>query len=266
MSAPAATTTAHWIAAARARESARPDRLFDDPLAGALAGDRGRQMLERSERGTGENAFLAVRTRYFDDLLTAWVGAGGRQVVLLGAGLDTRAFRLPLPGDTHVLELDHPELLAEKDEVLAGLGATARCRRSVVAADFTRPWIAALRTAGFDPTARTLWLTEGLLYHLTTPDVDDLLRTTAALSPSGSTVAADLSGTGLRELPDVRAAHDQRPQPFCHDDPEELFAAAGWSAVDAVPVGSERASFGRLSGRTPGGDPTMRSYLVSATR
>jgi hypothetical protein len=86
------------------------------------------------------------------------------------------------------------------------------------------------------------------------------------LSPSGSTVAADLSGTGPRELPDVRAAHDQRPQPFCHDDPEELFAAAGWSTVDAVPVGSERASFGRLPGRAPGGNPTMRSYLVSATR
>src|SRR6266699_6751320 len=91
--------TAYWIAAARARETARPDRLFEDPYAAALAGDRGRRMLERAEAPTGRpNPFLPIRTRHFDDVLVAEAGRDRPgQVVLLGAGLDTRGFRLPLP-------------------------------------------------------------------------------------------------------------------------------------------------------------------------
>ena len=87
-------TTAHWIAAARARESERADRLFDDPHAAVLAGRRGRAALVASEGATGgENEFLPIRTRFFDDVLRTAVDRL-EQVVLLGAGLDTRAFRL----------------------------------------------------------------------------------------------------------------------------------------------------------------------------
>ena len=79
--------TAKWIAASRARETLRPDRLFADPYAEALAGPEGRETMARSESIAGkENAFLPVRTRYFDDLLLAATREIG-QVVLLGAGL-----------------------------------------------------------------------------------------------------------------------------------------------------------------------------------
>lgn len=72
------STTAAWIAAARARESARPDALCRDPWAAGLAGERGRTALARSEAaGGGENVFLPVRTRHFEDALVDAVARRG---------------------------------------------------------------------------------------------------------------------------------------------------------------------------------------------
>src|SRR3712207_6608860 len=109
------------MAAARARESGRPYRLFNDPLAAALAGPEGFAWLERMEPvpGFGGPAlYVVVRTRFFDDfLLYACWGAGVRQVVLLAAGMDARAFRLTWPSGTRLYELDRPEVLATKEEV-----------------------------------------------------------------------------------------------------------------------------------------------------
>ncbi len=93
--------TSRWVAAARARESERLDRLFDDPLAAALAGPEGFAWLDDMERAQpwGQpELYVVVRTRFFDDfLLRASWGAGTRQVVLLAAGMDARAFRMDWP-------------------------------------------------------------------------------------------------------------------------------------------------------------------------
>jgi methyltransferase (TIGR00027 family) len=177
-------TTAHWIAAVRARESARPDRLFDDPYAAALAGARGVAMRERSEHAAGgENAFIPVRTRYFDDVLTAAAEHGAvAQVVLLGAGMDTRAYRLGLPERLDLFELDRAEVLAEKDAVLTGAGARPGCRRHAVPVDLAGPWSGPLRAAGFDPDAASAWLAEGLLFYLSDESVHTVLSEAAALS------------------------------------------------------------------------------------
>jgi methyltransferase (TIGR00027 family) len=110
--------TSRWMAAARARESERADRLFYDPLAAALAGPEGFAWLERMEaaaRSDGPGLYPVIRTRFFDDfLLDSCRRLGARQVVLVAAGLDTRAFRLDWPSRTRLYEMDLPEVLDAK--------------------------------------------------------------------------------------------------------------------------------------------------------
>lgn len=265
--------TAYWIAAARARESARPDRLFDDPYAEALAGERGRLILERSEQASGqENAFLPVRTRYFDDVLLEWaMRSAPAQVVLLGAGLDTRAFRLPLPAGTRVYEVDQADVLDHKDATLAGLGAAPICRRDVVRADLSEPWDERLLAVGFDRLAPTIWLAEGLFFYLSAHAVGELLRQTAELSAPGSVFAADIFGTGLLSLPGMTESMRLRaeqglPPPFCTDRPTDLFTAAGWQPPMLVSPGMPPAGYGRFARNDAAAraNPTMRTYLATA--
>ena len=109
--------TARWTAAVRAQESERTDALFVDPWAAALAGAEGTAWL--AQRPPGSGLPMVLRTRYFDDFLlriTAEQGIG--QVVLVAAGLDTRAFRLAWPAQTHVFELDRPAVLDYKAQIL----------------------------------------------------------------------------------------------------------------------------------------------------
>ncbi|MCV7175010.1 class I SAM-dependent methyltransferase, partial [Mycolicibacterium sphagni] len=147
-------TTARMTAAERAAESARPDRLFDDPLAALLAGEVGRELAAHFSRTTPfDNPTVAVRTRFFDDALIALVAdpAAGEQIVLLAAGMDTRAYRLGFPPGTTVYEVDRPEVLGLKASLLAGVGAETAapsCALRPVGADLTHDWPSALRGAG----------------------------------------------------------------------------------------------------------------------
>jgi hypothetical protein len=104
-----------------------------------------------------------IRTRFFDDYLTAAIAARCHQVVLLAAGLDTRALRLAWPAGTRVFEIDLPGVLSFKDSVLAAQGAVPRCERIKVPADLCTDWTAALAEAGFDRSTPAAWLAEGLL-------------------------------------------------------------------------------------------------------
>jgi methyltransferase (TIGR00027 family) len=266
-------STARWIAAARARESRRPDRLFDDPFAEAFAGEEGCAMLARSEAASGgENAFLPVRTRWFDDALMAAVRG---QVVLLGAGFDTRAFRLPLPEETRVFEIDGAELLAEKERTFAAVDATPRCIRTAVAADLSEDWTTALSGAGFDPSLPTVWMAEGLFFYLSADAVTALVRQTAAHSAAGSVFLADTFGTGLLTQPSMQSylrwlKQAELPPPFCTDDPAALFKGLGWDTASIISPGEADANYGRFprpsaANRLPEG-PTNRAFLVRAVR
>lgn len=234
---PSTGPTAHWIAAARARETARPDALFHDPFAAVLAGSRGEAVLAASESASGgENAFLPIRTRFFDDLL---IGGADRldQVVLLGAGFDTRAIRLPLPPSLRWFEIDAAELLAEKEAALTALGATDHAPRVTVAADLAGDWPSALLAAGFAAGSRTAWIAEGLLFYLSPEAVGRLLAGARSLSAAGSLFAADVSGSGLLAVPMMEPALRARaaaglPPPFTTDEPRGLLTRAGWQRVE----------------------------------
>lgn len=193
--------TAVLVASARATESARQDRLFDDPLAsvfvaaasaasptiaGALTESAADAAVCRARHDS-----VAVRTRFCDDYLLAAVRSGCRQIVLLAAGLDARAFRLPWPDGTRLWELDLPEVFAFKEAVFPDSAARPRCERIVLAADLREAWPAALRDAAFDPDKPTAWLVEGLLMYLDEGERDLLLDRLGALSSSGSRVALD---------------------------------------------------------------------------
>lgn len=268
----AVTGTALWTAAARARESARPDALFSDPWAAALAGTGGQARLVASEQASArENPFLPVRTRFFDDLLTAATWA--EQIVLLGAGMDTRAYRLNLRTDTMVFEVDDPDIFTPKNAVLDGVAP--RCQRREVHADLAGEWDAALIAAGFDAARLTLWLAEGLFFYLTEDAVQRLLRTAARLSQARALFGADIFGTGLLRLPSMQPLIDQRhgsnqPQPFCTDQPGELLAACGWRTDSLVHLGQPQANYGRLptipADWDGGLDPTMCTYLAVGFR
>jgi methyltransferase (TIGR00027 family) len=274
--------TARLTAAARARESRRPDRLFDDPYAAALAGPEGIAFMERTEEAGRQpgapatpdgNPYIAIRTRYFDDFFVEELAAGAPlQAVLVAAGLDSRAYRLPWPEGTRLFELDRPEVLRAKQEVLDGMGARPRCDRRGVGVDLLADWAGPLTAAGFDPARRSLWLIEGLFPYLDPEAAELVVARAAALATAGSRLRADIVGRSFLESPFTRSylqAMERAGAPwrFGTDEPEAFFAAHGWSATVALP-GEPAVSFGRWPyGVFPRDAPDLpKIYLVTATR
>ncbi|KAA0098657.1 class I SAM-dependent methyltransferase [Mycolicibacterium sp. P1-18] len=195
--------TATAVAASRATASQGPDALLDDPWAEPLVRAVGMEMFVKVVDGESlgdddpllnrraMNEQMAVRTRYFDDFFTSAAAAGIRQAVILASGLDTRAYRLAWPAGTVVFEIDQPEVVEFKTRTLAGLGAEPTAERRTVAIDLRNDWAAALRDAGFDPTAPTAWSAEGLLVYLPPEAQDRLFDEITALSAPGSRIATE---------------------------------------------------------------------------
>lgn len=232
--------TARWVAALRERETLRPDRLFEDPFAAALAGDAGRALMAAVEADLPAMAGtrgLAVRTRYLDDMLAAAMAAGVRQVVILAAGMDARAYRLPWAEGTVIYEVERDDVMALKEHVMADLAAQPKAALRKVRIDLREDFATALRQHGFAPERPAAFLVEGLLIYL--PDraaVLRVLREVAALGAPGSWIGLDLVGQQFLALPMVEAAHrrlaamDARWS-FGTDDPATLLREAGFTQV-----------------------------------
>ncbi|MGV0787076.1 class I SAM-dependent methyltransferase [Mycolicibacterium sp. XJ2] len=146
---------------------------------------------------------MAVRTRHFDRLFADAAAGDVRQAVILAAGLDARAYRLPWPTGTTVFELDQPEVIAFKSDTLSALGAEPAANRRVVAIDVRDDWPKALLDNGFDPTQPTAWIAEGLLIYLPPESQDLLFDRIDELSAPGSRVATE-------HIPDVSMFSDER--------------------------------------------------------
>ncbi|WP_167459005.1 MULTISPECIES: SAM-dependent methyltransferase [Streptomyces] len=264
--------TALWTVRMRAQETARADALFSDPLAaeflaaaGAAGAPPGAGVLQRVLPD-----WLAVRTRFFDDHLLAATRAGCRQVVLLGAGLDTRAHRLDWPDRTHVFEVDLPAVQAFKERVLAGR-APDTARRTTVAADLLGDWRGALVAAGFDPNLPTAWLCEGLLFYLQPEAVERLIAAVSKLSAPGSTLGAECLNADAADSPFVKPwlealSGSGTPWVWHLADPERWWGGHGWRAqvadLLALPYAVER--FAPLLAEFPDVE-TNSMILVTAT-
>jgi methyltransferase (TIGR00027 family) len=271
--------TSCWVAANRARETARRVRLFNDPYAAPLAGEVGFALLAEGQKlrpgasATRPDPYLSIRTRFFDDaLLRAVADPALRQVVLLAAGMDARSFRLAWPGGVTVYELDRDEVFDHKEAVLSGLNAEPSCARRVVRADLEADWTGPLRQAGFDDSRPAVFLAEGLIVYLTDGSVEALFTALRRAARAGSWLGLDLVGPDLLSSPSLRPFLEMLerlgcPWRFGTSEPERFLARYGWTATVTMP-GEPGASYGRwpypVAPRDMPGIP--RAYLVTASR
>ncbi|MEV4242155.1 class I SAM-dependent methyltransferase [Streptosporangium canum] len=264
--------TALMVAAARAIETHRPDALAGDAYAEHFvraAGASAAWPVRPAEVPDGDanplwgrlGRYFGLRTRVLDDFLIRSAHAGARQVVLLGAGLDARAFRLDWPPGRVIYEIDRDGVLAFKHHVLDGLAAIPTATRRPIAVDLRDDWTRSLVSTGFDPTVPTAWLAEGLLLYLPPAAERRLIDIVDRLSADGSTLAFEVKlGT---ESPEVRASpvyvaarqqigvdllalFDGEPRPDSVGD----LRGRGWSTAIHTPF-----DFARHHGRGPRPEP-----------
>jgi len=231
---PLLASTARWTASARALETTRPDALLHDPWAATLAGEDGQAWL--AQRTPDAVLPMILRHRYFDDFLQRITRENAvRQVVLIAAGLDTRAYRLAWPEDTRLFELDQPQGLAYKAQVLETAGAQPACDRRAVPADLTASWTEALVQAGFDPQRPAAWLLEGFLFYLPNRHITSILDAVTSLASAGSWLGFDIINGVMLTHPltkgwvDMQAAAGA-PWIGTLDDPVGFLQARGWQA------------------------------------
>ncbi|OBK93311.1 SAM-dependent methyltransferase [Mycobacterium asiaticum] len=295
--------TALGVAAGRAAETESENPLISDPFARVFldavgdgiwnwfaAPDLPAEVLE-AEPNLGVQmqamvGYMASRTAFFDTFFLDAARAGVNQAVILASGLDSRAWRLPWPDGTTVYELDQPKVLEFKVSTLAEHGAEPTCNRVAVAVDLRHDWPAALRNAGFDPSAPSAWSVEGLLPYLPAAAHELLFERIHGLAAPGSRIAVEAPGPDwmdegvraqrrermdrLRAL--VAQADPQRELPRTdelwyfeeREDVGEWLGRHGWAAT-ATPAPELMAGYGR---GIPEGveDTSPRTQFVSAVR
>src|SRR5947209_9306317 len=279
--------TALGVAASRAAETAGPDPLIRDDFARTLVSSAGPAWarladpqlawLDGDEHGRRVHRigidYQAVRTHFFDEYFADAISAGIRQVVILAAGLDSRAYRLNWPGGTAVYEIDQPKVLEYKTGTLARHGAVPAASRRPVPVDLRDDWPAALTAAGFDRTQPTAWLAEGLLPYLPSDAQDRLFEMFTALSAPGSQVAIEAFGMNSRSNSQrwlrmrERLGLDVNVQALTYHEPDrtdpvEWLADHGWQ-VNSV---NNRDEMARLGRPVPDdlADEAVRSTLLRA--
>jgi methyltransferase (TIGR00027 family) len=243
-------STALFVAAARALEANKPHPLVVDPYAevfcravggewaNVLAGKAPDNKLV-SEFGEHFVNYVAARTKFFDTHFESAADAGVRQIVIPAAGLDARAYRLAWPTGTVVFELDQPQVLEFKREVLAREGEEPTAERREIAVDLRDDWPHALLRSGFHPLAPSAWLAEGLLIYLPAAAQQHLFAGINALAAPGSHLALEettpITETELEAARADERAEGNQNQFFSliyneqHAPAVEWFGSRGWS-------------------------------------
>jgi methyltransferase (TIGR00027 family) len=261
--------TAAWVAAARQFGRLLPEhvRLADDPYGAQFTSPVLARAIEDAVDDTPDDSrltqalralrhpvarmpglrqwilYMQVRTRVIDDWIRAWVAGGGRQLLVLGAGYDTRALRLPELADARVFEVDHPATQGHKRATLDKIGADSPA--TYIAWDFEeRPMEdmpEALAEAGLDPQQPTFTIWEGVTMYLSEPAIDASLRAIAEWSAPRSELAMTYFANRARPSLVARAIQTvvaSLGEPFRWSwSPEELpeyLALRGLDLVDDI--------------------------------
>jgi methyltransferase (TIGR00027 family) len=226
--------TALWVAYFRAQETKRADALFRDPFAEKLAGERGFQITKALRDGTKHEWAWAARIYLFDQFVMREVQRGAELMVNLAAGLDTRPYRLEIPSNLQWVEIDLPNILSYKEEILGS--ARPGCRLERVSLDLSdekvrRKCFSDLR----DRASKICVITEGLLIYLTDAEVGTLARDIAS-ELGASTWIVDLTSpaqlrmlqnTSGKQLSEIGAAFKFGPV-----DGPRFFVRHGWEPMD----------------------------------
>jgi methyltransferase (TIGR00027 family) len=221
-------------------------RIFADPLALRILGVDGPTIARQAgENPSGRRMrlFIAVRTRFAEDALAAAFDSGVRQVVVLGAGLDTYAYRSPLRDRLRILEVDHPATQAWKRQRLREAAIPPPSSLTFVPVDFERETLPErLAAAGFDPTQQTFFTWLGVVPYLNHDAVWSTLGFIASL-PNGKHVVFDYSDPPASLSPEGRASHEKRARRVAdlgeawvtYFEPEKLhaeLAALGFTEIE----------------------------------
>jgi methyltransferase (TIGR00027 family) len=275
-------STALFVAAARALEAQKPNPLAVDPYAevfcravggswaDVLDGKDPDHQLKTADFGENFVTFQGARTKFFDEYFRRAAEAGVRQVVVLAAGLDSRAYRLDWPAATTIFELDQPQVLDFKREVLTGAGARPRAERREIAIDPREDWPQALRDSGFDPNKPSAWIAEGLLIYLPAAAEEQLFIGIDGLAGHGSHVAVE-DGAPMKPedfeaaVAEERATAQGDGRVFFqlvynerHAPATEWFGNHGWGTV-----GTPLADYLRQVGRPVPGPETEAGPLIA---
>jgi methyltransferase (TIGR00027 family) len=272
--------TAEYMAFFRALESRRPARrrLFADPLAAsvldrplrAAAALAGAPVVGRvvpwfvDRHWPGPRPSAVARTKVIDDWLELAIDAGLDQLVVLGAGYDSRALRIAGAERLTVFEVDHPDTQAAKRELLDARPGGRPGHMRLVPLDFERGELgASLEEAGFRAGARNFTIWEGVVSYLTPEAVDGTLRWVAATGAPGSRLALTYVHRGLIdgsvEFPDSGPWVDsvrRAGEPFVFGfDPATLpadVAPLGLRVVEDLSTTGALKRLGMATTRVPG--------------
>ena len=238
--------TARWVAVYRARESARPDALFNDPYAKALAGERGQAIAQLMPTQARSGWPMVARTKLIDDLVQAAVAQGCDCVINLAAGLDTRPYRLALPNSLQWVEVDLPGLIEEKERLLADAKPCCRLRRFKVDLTDFGALATALRDA-VTPSTHAVVITEGLLVYLDELQVSALSKDLAAL-PGVRSWILDLASPAILEMMKKSMGEHlaNAPMKFAPANGIAFFEALGWHVAQVRSIFHAAMRFRRL--------------------
>jgi methyltransferase (TIGR00027 family) len=239
--------TAFWVAHYRGEETKRPDALFADPLAERLAGERGARIARGMSRSKYTRWSVVMRTTIIDAYIREHVAAGFDTVVNLGAGLDTRPYRLELPPNLRWIEVDQPKIIEFKTAQLRD--ATPGCALQRIGLDLAdrnaRNGLLAELAA---QSERALVLTEGVIPYLTPEQVAELAHDLHAQRSFQGWILEYYAPEVFRHLKKARSLNAQMqhaPFQFFPLDWHGLFAAHGWCAREMRYLGEESLKHGR---------------------
>ncbi|MGZ3656479.1 MAG: class I SAM-dependent methyltransferase [Bdellovibrionota bacterium] len=238
--------TALWVATYRAEETLRPDALFHDPLAGRLAGEKGRQISRTVNKSKYVRWSVIIRTCIIDRFVTEQVAQGVDLVLNLGAGLDTRPYRLKLPPELRWVEADFPALIEEKNRALAQEKPLVRLERRAV--DLSNDSARAQLLDELQASAKKiLVITEGVVPYLSNEQVAALGRDLAARDHFRFWVADYNSPRVLEYMRKGKRLSQFRNAPFLFNPPEwfSFFRSIGWESREVKYLVDESRRLGR---------------------